>query len=124
MSEGNPRGDIDYILMANAQDESGLVEVINDYLQEYPHVGKPQAQELLVKRLSELVVEGKIGVYEFEHGRHYPSADDYRDLSTADALVLINNTENWNPKQIEKITLSHCLFQKDPNYFGKYFHNE
>lgn len=106
-------GDIDYVIMTNAYEESRLAEVLADYCRQYPEVGKSEAQQLLMKRLSDLVIERKIGMYEAEIGRTYQSSKEYRDLSTEETLAVILMSSNWVWVPNDEARVMHYLFAKD-----------
>ena len=103
-------GDIDYVIMTNAHEESQLAEMLADYCQQYPGVGESEAQQLLKKRLSGLVSERKIGMYEVETGRTYRSSKEYRDLSTEEALAVILSSNNWGRAPNDVVRMTHHLF--------------
>jgi hypothetical protein len=107
-------GDIDYVIMTNAYEESQLAEVLSDYCRQHPNVGESEAQQLLLKRLSDLVREGKIGMYEVENGRTYQFGKEYRDLSTEETLAVILGRNNWVwAANDEAGGVIHCLFAKE-----------
>ena len=121
MSQKKPTGDIDFIIMVSAQEESRFTELLSAYLKEYPELEKSVAQQRLIKRISELVVAGKVGIYECERGLTYLSANDYRDISIDQALGIIRNENNWTWDQQNDERVLYYLFQKDNNYYGQYF---
>lgn len=105
-------GDIDFLIMSNAFDESRLAEVLADCCQQFPELGESTAQQLLMKRLSELVSEGKVGIYEVEIGRRYRSSSEYRDLSTGEALAVIQSAMHWGWAPDDEASVMHYLFAK------------
>jgi hypothetical protein len=115
-----PTGDIDYIIMTNAHEDSFLWEVLADYEKEYPGVPATEALNNLKTRLTELVSDGKVGVYRVEAGRSYESPEEYQDLKISEALAVINEDRNWDVTATET-GVRNCLYARDNNYFG---HNE
>lgn len=107
------RGDLDHPIMTNAFDESRLAEVLADYCNQHPELGESAAQQLLMKRLSDLVSEGKIGMYEVEIGRSYRSSKEYRDLSTEEALAVIQSGKHWGWAPNDDAKVTHYLFARD-----------
>jgi hypothetical protein len=114
-----PAGDIDYIIMTNAHEDSFLWEVLADYEKEYPGVSAPEALNKLKMRLTELVSDGKVGVYSVEAGRSYESPEEYQYLKISQALAVINEDGNWDVAATETEVLN-CLYARDDNYFGHY----
>ncbi|MBI1919532.1 MAG: hypothetical protein HYS23_00475 [Geobacter sp.] len=115
-----PIGDIDYIIMTNAHEDSFLWEVFAEYEKEYPGVSAPEALCHLKTRLTELVLEGKAGVYSLETGRCYESPEEYRYLEISEALAVINEDGNWDVPAADTKVLN-CLYARDNNYFGNYY---
>lgn len=114
-----PSGDIDYIIMTNAHEDSSLWEVLADYEKEYPGVSAPETLNNLRARLTELVSDGRVGVYRVEAGRSYESPEEYQDLKISEALALINEDRNWDATAAET-GVRNCLYARDNNYFGHY----
>ena len=115
-----PIGDIDYIIMTNANEEAFLWELLDDYRKDYPGLSAPEALSKLKARLAELVLEGKVGIYNAEAGRSYESADEYKDLKRPEALAAISDDSNWGVPTNDTETLNY-LWARDESYFGKYY---
>ena len=77
----------------------------------------PEALNNLKARLTELVSEGKVGVYSMEAGRSYESPEDYQDLKISEALAVINEDGNWDVPAADTGVLN-CLYARDDNYFS------
>jgi hypothetical protein len=118
-----PIGDIDYIIMIHASEESFLWELLGEYKKEYPCLSGPIALSNLKTRLCELVLEGKVGIYSMEAGRNYGSQDEYQDLKTSDALAAIQDDGNWAVPPAGTVVLK-CLYARDTHYFGTCFETE
>lgn len=106
-------GDLDHLIISNAFDESRLAEVLADCCQQFPELGEAAAQQLLTTQLCALVSVGKIGLYEVEIGRSYRSSAEYRDLSTAEALAVIQSGEHWGWAPDDAARVMHYLFATD-----------
>lgn len=117
-----PSGDIDYIIMTNANEEAFFGELLLEYRQEYPDLSESEALSRLIKRLSELVSERKVGIYSVEGSRAYISSEQYQDLEIGDALAVINETRNWFHPETATDTAYH-LWAQDESYFGEYYGN-
>jgi hypothetical protein len=65
-----------------------------------------------MKQLSALVSEGKIGMYEAEIGRTYPSSKEYRDLATEETLAVILSSSNWVWAPNDEARVMHYLIVK------------
>lgn len=115
-----PTGDIDYIIMTNAHEDSSLWELLVDYEKEYPGVSAPEALNNLKSRLTELVSDGKVGVYSMEAGRSYESPKEYQDLKMPEALAVINEDRNWDVAAVDR-GVRNCLYAQDNNFFGHYY---
>ena len=115
-----PSGNIDYIVMTNANEESPLWELLLEYKQEYPGLSDSEALSQLMQRISELVSERKVGIYRADVGRQYDSPKEYQDLSINDALAVIKEKRNWQIPEMA-ITVLHYLYAQDKNYFGEYY---
>jgi hypothetical protein len=106
--------------MTNAHEDSFLWEVLADYEKEYPGVSAPEALNNLKARLTELMSDGKVGVYSVEAGRSYESPEEYQDLKISEALAVINEDRNWDGTAVDTGVL-YCLYARDNNYFGHYY---
>lgn len=115
-----PIVDIDYIIMTNANEDSRLWELLYDYKKEYANLSSSEALNNLKARLTELVSEGKVGIYSMESGRSYESSEEYQDLTVAEALAVINEDRNWDVTTTDSEILK-CLYARDRNYFGTYY---
>ena len=113
-------GDIDYIIMTNANEDSWLWELLYEYKNEYPNLSASVALSNLKVRLSELVSEGKVGIYRMEAGRSYESPEQYQDLAVPEALAVINKEGSWCVPANDTLILN-CLWARDKSYFGKYY---
>lgn len=113
-----PIVDIDYIIMTNANEDSRLWELLYDYKKDHPNLSSSEALNNLKARLTELVSEGKVGIYSMESGRSYESSEEYQDLTVAEALAVINEDRNWDVATADSEILK-CLYARDRNYFGK-----
>ncbi len=118
-----PSGNIDYIIMTNANEESLFWEVLSEYRQEYPSLSESEALSRLIKRLSELVSERKVGIYSRDGRRSYISSEEYQDLEISDALAVINEKRNWFLPEQATATVYH-LWAQDESYFGEYYGNQ
>jgi hypothetical protein len=108
-----PGEDLDGLIMTNAYEESRLAELLSDYCKEYPEAAESGARQVLMKRLSELVSMGKVGMYEAEIGRAYESGKDYRDLSPQEALAVISSPNGWDWALSDNSKVMHYLFAKE-----------
>jgi hypothetical protein len=115
-----PRGDIDYIIMTNANEEALFWELLSEYRQEYPDLSESEAFGRLVKRLSELVAERKVGIYRVEGGRSYVSPEEYQDLTIDEAQSVLKEEKNWLLPQTATAAMYH-LWAQDESYFGQYY---
>ena|SRR3990172_7513118 len=115
-----PIGDIDYIIMTNANEDSLLWELLYEYKKEYPDLSASEALNNLKTRLAELVSEGKVGIYSAGAGRSYESPEKYQDLKITEALAVINEEGNWGVSTADTTILNY-LWARDENYFGEYY---
>jgi hypothetical protein len=113
-------GDIDYIIMTNANEDSLLWELLYEYKKEYPGLSAPVALNNLMTRLAELVSEGKVGIYSAEAGCSYESPEEYQDLKITEALAVINEEGSWGVPAADTAILNY-LWARDENYFSEYY---
>ena len=124
MDGRRPSGDIDYVIMASANDEDRLVELLESFRKEYPEIERAAAIDLLKARLGQLLSDGRVGIYESVIGRTYTRASEYRDLSLHEALALVESPGIWGRDPARDAEAVFCLFAKDPTYWGRYYGEE
>lgn len=110
-----PGDDLEPIITTNAIEESHLWGLLIDCKQKYPGLSDPVIMGYLIKRLSEMISEKKIGIYSYEAGRVYNTSEEYQVLQKHDALAVVNDARNWVCPDAE-ITIHHALWMCEEGF--------
>jgi hypothetical protein len=121
MKSHGPRGDIDYVIMSSANDEDRFAELLSSFRNEYAEIEQSAAIDRLRVRLGQLLSDGKIGIYEFVTGRTYTGGSEYRDLSSDEALALMDRADIWEWEVPPDAEVIYHLFARDSTYWGQYY---
>lgn len=119
MDRLRPAGDIDYVVMSSAHEEFRLAELLFSFRDEYRGAADPLSQ--VRRRLEQLILESKVGIYEAETGRRYKNGKEYRELTPEEALSLIRIDKNWDWEVKAGAKSVFYLFAKDKDYWGTYY---
>ena len=87
--------EIDYIIGLNAHEESRLPELVADVTQTYREISKPEATSLLRKRLTQLILEGRVGVGECSLPGCNDASEGMRQLPIQMAIDIVVNDRHW-----------------------------